>query len=349
MRQPRSLNAQLIALITANSICYIVLSRYEYGYWIAPVYRFELSSGWITIFDLAQNLTPGLFMVLCFRIFTDAKRFPMWLLGLFVVQIFLEVPAHWILPPQGPFNAVALRIAPAVLEAVFASLALYWTVANWPSDLVEGRRRARAIVAGLIALNMIGASLFLRVLIPQNTIENYYAHLILVATNLPIIFFLLIFSTDADLDIPLEPERTHTKPAPVVDISSETAAALGRLSRLLESEHIYRRPDLSLKDLSDLVSTPEYRLRKLINEELGYRNFNAFLHDYRIREACRQLRDPGMRRIPILTIALSTGYQSINTFNRAFREIMDMTPSDYRALDQAPPPTPPRKISPQTA
>jgi len=56
-----------------------------------------------------------------------------------------------------------------------------------------------------------------------------------------------------------------------------------------------------------------------------------------------------MRRTPILTIALSVGYQSINTFNRGFRDIMDMTPSEYRSLEDAPLPSAPGKISPKTA
>lgn len=348
-RQPRSLNAQLIALIAIDSVCYILLSRHEYGYWIEPPYRFALSGDWIMLFNFARNLTPGLFMLLCFRIFSDRRHFPAWLLALFALQMFLEVPAHWILPVEEPLNDLALRFTPAILETLFAGLALYWTVANWSSDLVQGRRRARTLVVALIALNMIGASLLLRVVIPQNTIENYYAHLVLVAANLPIVLFLLIFSTDADLEIPLEPGRARGASVSMTDTSPETAIALMRLSGLLETDHVYRRPDLALKDLADLVGLPEYRLRKLINEELGYRNFNAFLHDYRIREACEQLRDPAMRRIPILTIALSTGYQSINTFNRAFREIMDMTPSAYRSLDEAPSPFPPRKIAPQTA
>jgi AraC-like DNA-binding protein len=116
----------------------------------------------------------------------------------------------------------------------------------------------------------------------------------------------------------------------------------------MEAECVYRRPSLSLKELADLAGVPEYRLRKIIHEQLGYPNFNVFLHHFRIREACQQLRDPKMRRIPILTIALSTGYQSINTFNRGFREILDMTPSAYRSLDEAAIPAAPKKISPQT-
>ncbi len=39
--------------------------------------------------------------------------------------------------------------------------------------------------------------------------------------------------------------------------------------------------------------------------------------------------------MPILTIALTVGYNSINPFNRAFRDTKGMTPSAYRAQAQA--------------
>jgi hypothetical protein len=43
--RPRLLSAQLIALITLNSACYIVLGRYEYRYWIPEPYWFDVG-GW---------------------------------------------------------------------------------------------------------------------------------------------------------------------------------------------------------------------------------------------------------------------------------------------------------------
>ena len=93
-RRPRLLSAQLIALITFNTICYIVLSRYEYRYWIPEPYRFEVGN-LATFLNFARNLTPGLFMILCFTMFADRPRFPRWLLCLFLVEMFLEVPMRW--------------------------------------------------------------------------------------------------------------------------------------------------------------------------------------------------------------------------------------------------------------
>jgi AraC-like DNA-binding protein len=345
-RRPRLLSAQLVALIALNSVCYIVLGRYEYRFWITKPYWFDVGE-WAGALNFARNLTPGLFMVLCFTLFADKARFPRWLLGLFVVEMVLEAVTYGGRFWTGHFIPFAVRIVPSVLQALFVAFALYWTMASWSADLVEGRRRARVIVIILIGSNIIGSSLLLRVLIPQDSIANYDAHIALVALNLPVTLFLLIFSTDRDLSAPLETAKVRSVARPPV--SPEAANALVRLNHLLDVEHVHRRPNLTLKELADLVGLPEYRMRKLINEQLGYQNFNAFLHDYRIREACQQLRDPEMRRIPILTIALSTGYQSINTFNRGFRDVMGMTPSAYRALDAIPPLNPLEKISPHSA
>lgn len=346
-RRPRLLSAQLIALIAFNSICHVVLSRYEYRYWIPVPFRFEVGD-WATALNFARNLTPGLFMVLCHKLFSGSRRFPLWLLGLFFVQMFLEVPVHWLIPADWQFGRFVTQIVPAILQSVFVGFALYWTIVDWRLDLVEIRRRIRALFVIGIGLNIIGSSLLLRVIIDQNTIANYYAHLALTAANLLILAFVVLVFTGAELDELPDPGRVREVARPPT-LSPEVAGVLARLAALLEIEHVYRRPSLTLKDLANLVGLPEYRLRKVINEQLGYQNFNVFLHHYRIWEACRQLRDPQMRRTPILTIALSVGYQSINTFNRGFRDIMDMTPSEYRSLEDAPLPSAPGKISPKTA
>jgi len=127
------------------------------------------------------------------------------------------------------------------------------------------------------------------------------------------------------LDFGSAPPRRRAPAAPEPD------PALARLTDLLEDERVWQQEGLSLKGLAARVGLPEYRLRKLIHEQLGYRNFNALLHEHRIREACRQLSDPALARLPILSIALSVGYASVGTFNRGFREIMGVAPSEWRA------------------
>jgi AraC-like DNA-binding protein len=83
------------------------------------------------------------------------------------------------------------------------------------------------------------------------------------------------------------------------------------------------------------VSVQEYRLRRLINQSLHYRNFNQFLNHYRIEEAARRLLDPAEEHIPISSIALDVGYASLSSFNKAFKDTHGVTPSTWRASDQA--------------
>ena len=54
------------------------------------------------------------------------------------------------------------------------------------------------------------------------------------------------------------------------------------------------------------------------------------LHKYRIEDASVLLGDRENKNVPVLTIALSVGYQSITPFNNAFRKIKGVTPSEYR-------------------
>jgi AraC-like DNA-binding protein len=72
-------------------------------------------------------------------------------------------------------------------------------------------------------------------------------------------------------------------------------------------------------------------LRRLINGELGFRNFTTFLNSYRLAEVRDALSDPTQKDVPILTIAIDAGFGSLGPFNRAFREAEGVTPSEYRS------------------
>jgi AraC-like DNA-binding protein len=97
----------------------------------------------------------------------------------------------------------------------------------------------------------------------------------------------------------------------------------------------HRDEALTIAGLASQLGEQEYRLRRLINGHLGYRNFSAFVGDYRLAEVKAALADPAQRDVPILTIALDSGFGSLGPFNRAFREREGMTPSEFRALAAA--------------
>jgi AraC-like DNA-binding protein len=96
----------------------------------------------------------------------------------------------------------------------------------------------------------------------------------------------------------------------------------------------YRTEKLTLKQLSAKIDFPEYKTRALINETLGYRNFNDYINQLRIAESCEKLvSEPDT---PILNIALDVGYRTLSSFNRAFKDILEQTPTAYRQKNISP-------------
>lgn len=128
----------------------------------------------------------------------------------------------------------------------------------------------------------------------------------------------------------LERLMDRTSPLPDPEIDPGVDRQLATLTRALEDEKVYLTPGLSIGGLAKRLAIQEYRLRALINKRLGYRNFNALLHEYRLRDACEWLANPAKAHLPILTIALEVGYQSVAPFNQAFRDAKGCTPSAYR-------------------
>lgn len=104
------------------------------------------------------------------------------------------------------------------------------------------------------------------------------------------------------------------------------------LERLMTLDRAYRFEDLGVASLASRLSVPEYRLRRVINQRLGHRNFNVYVNGYRLAEAKSRLADRAQRELPILTIALDSGFQSIGPFNRAFKADTGLTPSEFRRL-----------------
>jgi AraC-like DNA-binding protein len=121
------------------------------------------------------------------------------------------------------------------------------------------------------------------------------------------------------------------------DVFAPNRAWLKQIERVMTTERAYRQEGLTIGLLAVRLGLPEHRLRTLINEGLGHRNFNAFLNRYRIDEAKAALGDPDQMDVPVLTIALDAGFQSVTPFNRAFKADTGLTPTEFRRIALARP------------
>jgi AraC-like DNA-binding protein len=337
--RPKQLNAQLIALICFNTACAIILARQDYAFWIPEAYQLHVGVLRIPL-HIARNLTSGLLMILCHSLFQDESRLPRWLLGAFGLQVLMECAGALRSGNGSEWQYNWFQTLPALLQLLFVGCALYWMLRGWGADLVEARRKLRWIFLLIVGTFMFFVILLERLLVPWDSVAMFYMHIAFAILQSMLAGFALLTTFRTDEPIYIDPFRDENTdlPRPELKGAGRTVyadePAIAAVRRVFVEQHIYRDGELTVASLALKLAMPEYRLRKLIHEKLGYRNFNALLHEYRIAEACRDLADPTKKSLPILTIALTVGYNSINPFNRAFRDAKAMTPSAYRARAQ---------------
>jgi AraC-like DNA-binding protein len=99
---------------------------------------------------------------------------------------------------------------------------------------------------------------------------------------------------------------------------------------LVEAERIHLDPELSFAAFVSRMNAPERTVRRLVNQELGFDHFRTFLNHHRMAEARRLLADPGRSGDKLISVALDSGFASLPSFNRVFRETEGCTPSQYK-------------------
>jgi AraC-like DNA-binding protein len=250
------------------------------------------------------------------------------------------VVAQW-LDASGITRSAALELAIertlSFTSLGLTLLAVAQALVTWPADLMQGRRGLRLVVLIGASAQIVLNSYLSFVQQPSHpafsitSVANAFALFVLVGLSA---WNLLEAGTRGGSILLPATNVRFGAPAKASDVAIEPAL-LRRLEQLMTVERIYRREGLTIKLLSAELGVPEYRLRQLINEGLGYRNFNAFLNHYRIGEAKAALVDPEQVEVPVLTIAMDTGFQSIGPFNRAFKAATDLTPTEFRRLAMA--------------
>jgi AraC-like DNA-binding protein len=310
----------------AHAVTYGIGVTSPVSIWHAPL--IALSTGNIVVFWLFTR-----------ALFDDAFKMRWWhALVWAAVAGFSFINCAWIAPASGNPRFAILAINLLVLG--FIALAVGQTVASWSADLVEGRRRLRVFIVGAAALYG-GINALLQILVSGREAADVAnaANAALLAGIVAAICYSMTRVAAVDL-FPVAPVVTAVANVPGSSVAPpESGAADQRLVdallRLMADERIYRHDNITIGTLATKLGIPEYRLRRLINQRLGYRNFNVFLNNHRIEEAKAALADPSQAEVPVITIAMDAGFQSLGPFNRAFKATTGVTPTEYRRLNEA--------------
>ncbi|WP_315730375.1 MULTISPECIES: helix-turn-helix domain-containing protein [unclassified Bradyrhizobium] len=289
------------------------------------------SFGWSSPFVALAMSGPVILWAWARMIFDERFSLRPWHAAIWVLTAGLGVVAYngWTVWPG--VAATSGRLL-AVVSIGFALLAVCQTAKRWGKAMATAHGRLLvALVVGISSQVVLSASAGLAAIPMRST--SLTAACGLGAFALMSIWMMLFDPPESQAavagahvgsDDAGRASRSFVRPS-VTD-----RASLHRLQYLMTTERTYRQEGLTIGLLAARLGMPEYRLRTLINDGLGHRNFNAFLNRYRIDEAKAALADLSQAEVPVLTIALDAGFQSLAPFNRAFKADTGVTPTEFR-------------------
>ncbi len=103
------------------------------------------------------------------------------------------------------------------------------------------------------------------------------------------------------------------------------------LSSLLEVDHVYQEAKYSRKDFARELDVSESIISQIVNDQYQ-QTVPQLLNRYRIQEAKGLLQDTNAS---VQVISAEVGFNSITTFNRVFKGMVGVTPSEFKEQHKA--------------
>ena len=110
--------------------------------------------------------------------------------------------------------------------------------------------------------------------------------------------------------------------------SKSKVYGLEKINRALQYIEENYCNDITLKDVSNAAGFSEFHFSRLF-KEITEKNFNKYLNEFRIKKAEKLISEHNMT---ITEAAHISGFNSLVTFNRLFRELKGCSPSQYKKL-----------------
>jgi len=116
-------------------------------------------------------------------------------------------------------------------------------------------------------------------------------------------------------------DKAHIK-----DLNDDELEIAMKVERLMSFEKVYQEPGYSRSDLARECGVSELVISRVINQHFA-KSYPNLVNELRVRDACQLLRETDA---PAKTIAAEVGFNSLATFNRVFKDVINLSPSEYR-------------------
>ncbi len=318
------------------------------------VYLYVILTGpsevtWMRFFlGRVTYLIPGVIWIMAFVLFHHEDRVPLYAWGICATYFLLKAvgQSFYLTNPDLLSNLgiyIVFHIVPQIINIGIYIHTLVLAVLEYRQDLIESRRSLRVLFVATLGtfwlwvcidvsfdvfVNMGFESLY-ETGEAVKVVRNVFIFPSILAVNL-MLFRINGFNAEIS---PKSFSNNSLNPNTQNVIDPKDFAVKDKLLEFMGREKPYRKNGLTIGQLAENLGIQEYRLRSVINRVLKYNNFSHFLNKYRIKEAEELLVTSDDS---IFSIGMDTGYTSLSSFHKAFKDKHGITPKEYRTLSRAP-------------
>lgn len=207
-----------------------------------------------------------------------------------------------------------------------ALLLAFWEIIRSYSSSSKSIKKQKWVIAS----TMLFAVLSTRVIVPSIPMTPETNHLVFalvrsIMASAILISVLLVFWLQYQSRQSLELNSPSKKGE--IDEDDELLASM---QSLMKEKKQYLQAELKIMDIANALSVPEYRVSKALKEKTDFDNFNHFVNHFRLNHARHLLIDDHSKSWTILVISMESGFSSLATFNRVFKNQEKCTPNQYR-------------------
>ncbi|MEM8847349.1 MAG: helix-turn-helix domain-containing protein [Bacteroidota bacterium] len=290
-----------------------------------------------SIFHYFYDLNPSLrnfFLAILFCVGPS-----LWLYSSYLVQkkenfyrkdlahygvFFLLLPICWFIPNNGPeeysiwfvffYNSIIVHMAGYGLFSFFWFLKNKEKSSKKETDIVN---KWLTCFLGLNIIFVVAYALVSKVAFP------FYIGLSFLFS------FMIVFLAIWALKNPMVFNKSIRKYRLSNIDEQATRKTMDLIKNHFESEKPYLNPNLTLTLLSKQLNISAKELSQTINQQENL-NYSQFILKYRIEEAKRLLLSDTHEKFNIASIAYDSGFNSISSFNTAFKKQTDTTPLAFQ-------------------
>lgn len=137
-----------------------------------------------------------------------------------------------------------------------------------------------------------------------------------------------------EITVPVQTAEKDKEVFPEQENTEKYVALFEEVKNIVEEKAYFKDVDFTISQLANILKSNNLYISKSIRFN-GFSNFSHYLNTCRIENVKKLLHENDISRVTLMYIYTESGFSNQSTFNRVFKQIEGITPSEFIATMKA--------------